>query len=215
METFADNVENRILQYLSEKRFSVGDLLPKEMEISKDLQVSRHIVREGISRLKAIGVVESRKRRGTVICRPSPFLGFEKIINTGLYDTQDQKHYMELRVAIELGMSSFVYNRKTPEKIAALRQFAGVAEDSRYDFDTELDFHTHLIAMAENPAANDFRRILVRALSSFSKSYSRKASYPPSSHMDICDALENGSIHDFHAALRGHFIYYLGESVPE
>ena len=36
METFADNVENRILQYLSEKRFSVGDLLPKEMEISKN-----------------------------------------------------------------------------------------------------------------------------------------------------------------------------------
>lgn len=210
METLVDDVENRFLQYLRERRFTVGDTLPREVEISEDLHVSRHIVREGISRLKAIGVVEAKKRRGTVICRPSPFLGFEKVVHAGLYDQQDQRDYMELRIAIELGMCHFIYARKTPEKIAELKKLAGISTEVIYDVPSEVDFHTCLIAMAGNSAASDFRRILLLAMQSVAAAPQPDDILPPS-HQDICDALENGTSEEFYQVMHKHFISYFKE----
>ena len=40
METLVDDIENRFLQYFREKRFTVGDILPREVELSEDLHVS-------------------------------------------------------------------------------------------------------------------------------------------------------------------------------
>ncbi len=205
METLVDDIENRFLQYFREKRFTVGDILPREVELSEDLHVSRHIVREGISRLKAIGAVESKKRKGTIICRPSPFLGFEKVVHAGLYDTQDRQDYMELRIAIELGMCPFIFARKTPEKIDELKKFAGISPQSIYDVPSEVDFHSCLIAIAGNSAANDFRRILLLAMESLE---GRIKKVPPPSHQEICDALEHGSYEDFHQIMNKHLSTY-------
>ncbi|MBR1951339.1 MAG: FadR family transcriptional regulator [Lentisphaeria bacterium] len=206
METLVDDIENRFLQYFRKKRFTVGDILPREVELSEDLHVSRHIVREGISRLKAIGVVESRKRRGTVICRPSPFLGFEKVVHAGLYDPVDQKNYMELRVAIELGMSHFIFARKTPEKIEHLKKLAGFSPRSVYDSTSEVDFHTCLIAIADNTAATDFRRILLLAMESLEGGTVKP---DPPSHQKICEVLEHGSAADFYQIIYKHLETYL------
>ena len=68
--TLADGVENRLLAYIRQAQIVPGDLLPGEEQLADDLNVSRHIVREGISRLKALGLVESRKKRGIVLKRP-------------------------------------------------------------------------------------------------------------------------------------------------
>ena len=206
MVTLVDDIENRFLQYFREKRFTVGDILPREVELSQDLHVSRHIVREGISRLKAIGVVEAKKRRGTVICRPSPFMGFEKVVHAGLYDRQDQVDYMELRIAIELGMCPFIFARKTPEKIAELKKFAGISPESIYDVSSEVDFHTCLIAIAGNAAVNDFRRILLLAMESLE---GRVKKIPPPSHQKICETLETGTANDFYQVMYEHFTSYL------
>ena len=63
-QTLADGVENSLLEYIRGNNMQIGDTLPKEEDLAESLGVSRHIVREGISRLKALGLVESRKKRG-------------------------------------------------------------------------------------------------------------------------------------------------------
>lgn len=65
--TLAEVVEKQLLGYIRQGGLQAGDLLPKEEELAAALKVSRHIVREGISRLKVLGIVEARKHRGTVI----------------------------------------------------------------------------------------------------------------------------------------------------
>ncbi|MBE6366209.1 MAG: FadR family transcriptional regulator, partial [Lentisphaerae bacterium] len=65
--TLADGIENSILTFIREKTLQPGDLLPREEEIADYLNVSRLSVREGLGRLKALGLVEPRKRRGTVL----------------------------------------------------------------------------------------------------------------------------------------------------
>ena len=62
--TLAENVERQLLDYIRHERLTPGAPLPKEEELAERLGISRHIVREGLSRLKALGLVESRKKRG-------------------------------------------------------------------------------------------------------------------------------------------------------
>ncbi len=206
--TLADSVENRLLEYLRVNHLHFGDLLPKETELAGRLQISRHIVREGLSRLKALGLLEAKKRRGTVLCHPKPFAGFQKLADANLFTERDRRNFMELRVAMELGMCGFIYARRSPEKLAVLRKAAGESGSPVRRISAEVDFHSALMAFAENPAANDFRKVLMLAFGSIRKNAAVPAILPPS-HKDICDVLETGSADDFHEVMQQHFQPYL------
>ena len=137
-QTLADGVENSLLEYIRGNNMQIGDTLPKEKDLAESLGVSRHIVREGISRLKALGLVESRKKRGMVMKRPCAFEGMRKLTEVNLFQKQDRKELIEMRVALEIGMTDFIYAHKTPERIAALRKVAGVPGSSVQDCETEI-----------------------------------------------------------------------------
>ncbi|MCK4960177.1 MAG: FadR family transcriptional regulator, partial [Planctomycetes bacterium] len=57
-------VEQKILDIVRKNNLSVGDSLPGELELTEGLGVSRSVVREALSRLRMLGLLESRKRRG-------------------------------------------------------------------------------------------------------------------------------------------------------
>lgn len=208
--TLADGVENSLLAYMQKANLSPGDLLPKEEELAVHLNVSRHIVREGVSRLKALGLVESRKKRGMVMKRPFAFTGLQKLAEANLFGIQDQKEFMELRVVIELGMCDFVFLRKTPEKLANLRKVAGLPNSSVQQYSTEIGFHTCLMEIGGNQIASQFRTILARVFKPlYDKNNAKTKMLKTPTHHEICDILEGGSSQEFHAVLRQHFEPYL------
>ena len=69
-KTMADIVEVRLREYLKKKSFKPGDPLPNEMQLAESLGVSRNVVREALSRLRMLGMVETKKKRGMVLSRP-------------------------------------------------------------------------------------------------------------------------------------------------
>lgn len=208
--TLADNVENRLLEYMKSASLSPGDLLPREEDLAEDLKVSRHIVREGVSRLKALGLVESRKKRGMVMKRPNAFTGLKKIAEANLFSIQDRHEFMEVRVALELGMCDFVFSRRTPEKLAELRKVAGQPDSSVQKYSTEIDFHSCLMAIGGNQIASQFRTILVNVFRPVYETRTTNAKdLTTPTHHQICDILEWGRLEDFHAILRKHFEPYL------
>jgi len=69
-ETMADIVELRLREFFKKKSFKPGDALPKEMELVEALGVSRNVVREALSRLRMLGLVETKKKRGMILARP-------------------------------------------------------------------------------------------------------------------------------------------------
>ena len=210
--TLADGVENRLLEYMRQASLNPGDPLPKEEELSTNLNVSRHIVREGVSRLKALGLIESRKKRGMVMKRPSAFTGLQKLAEADLFNLREREEFMELRVALELGMCDFIYARKTPEKLANLRNVAGLPNSSVQKFATEIDFHTCLMEIGGNQIVSQFREILANVFKPVYEGKERinKALRTPTHH-EICDILEHGTFEEFHAVMRKHFEPYLAK----
>ena len=205
--TLADGVENSLLQYIQSSSLLPGDSLPKETELAAQLNVSRHIVREGISRLKTIGLIESRKHKGMILTRPNAFAGVSKLAEANLFSPDELREMMGIRVVMELGMAEFIYRKKTADQLAELRRHVG-KEQSYQEIRLEIAFHTCLFAIGGNAMANQFQQILATAFSSRALSQSNERLHTPT-HRQICDTLEKGTEEDFRRILREHLAPYI------
>ena len=206
--TLADEVETSLLEYIQQSGLTPGDPLPKEELLADSLKVSRHIVREGISRLKALGLIESRKRRGMTLVRPNAFAPVSKLAEAKLFSDSDCRQMMGIRVVMELGMAEFIYARKTPGQLAELRTYAGNKQYCR-DMREEIEFHTRLFAIGGNAMANQFQHTLTTAFQQkIDRRPTGKQPWTPT-HRDICDTLENGTAEEFRQVMRKHFSPYI------
>ena len=67
-QTIADS----ILSKLQSGIYSVGDKLPSERHLSKEMNVSRTIIREAKAILKAQGIIENKRGSGAIFLRQTP-----------------------------------------------------------------------------------------------------------------------------------------------
>ena len=204
--TLADGVEDSLLDYIRRSGLAPGDLLPKEEELAEQLKVSRHIVREGVSRLKSLGLVESRKRKGMILTRPNVFAGVSKLAEAKLFSDAECREFMQIRVYMELGMAETVFRRKTPENLEELRALAG-SRGKHPTLEEEIAFHSKLVSIGGNVIGEQFLKILTSAFTySFQKGPGKNVT---PFHLDLCDALEGDSAQDFQNAMKAHFKPYM------
>jgi GntR family transcriptional regulator, transcriptional repressor for pyruvate dehydrogenase complex len=89
-----DQVEERLRKYFSQNGYKIGDPIPKEQELAKALNVSRSIVREAISRLRMMGMIESRKRRGMILTEPDIMNSLERFADSKMLLSKDCLNYV-------------------------------------------------------------------------------------------------------------------------
>ena len=204
--TLADGVENSLLNYIRHSKLAPGDILPKEEELSEQLKVSRHIVREGVSRLKTLGLIESRKRKGMILTRPNVFAGVSKLAEAKLFSESECNEFVQIRVYMELGMAESIFRRKTAEDLLELRALAG-PRGKHPTMEEEIAFHGKLVSIGSNRTGGEFLKILTTAFR-----YEFEDGAGPNItpfHIDLCDALGGNSWQDFHQAMKAHFTPYI------
>ena len=98
---------------IEQGRWKPGDRLPAESSLAATFGVSRTVIREAVSALKAAGLVSSRQGRGMFVVEPprrEPFLG----ITGDPASLEDALALLELRLALETEMSALAAERRTP-----------------------------------------------------------------------------------------------------
>ena len=60
--SLVDRAEESLVRLLQERKLKVGDTIPKEIELSNLLGVSRTVIREALLRLRLMGLIESKKK---------------------------------------------------------------------------------------------------------------------------------------------------------
>ncbi len=165
-ESLVDQVENKLYDFIREKHLVPGDNLPKEAELAEALQISRPIVREALSRLRMIGLVSSRKRRGMIISKPNIFKTIGKVVNSDFLEEREQQDFFNLRITIELGLADLLVKNITSDDIKKLDQVVGHEElkpaDFRYYLACDCEFHSRIYEATHCKSLASFQSILIK-----------------------------------------------------
>lgn len=209
--SLVDRVEKRIIEFLTEKNLRVGDSIPKELELSTVLGVSRTVIREALSRLRTIGLLESKKKKGSVITSPDIVSIISKSMDPRLLDNGTLKEIFEMRLSLEIGMADFLVARVTDQDIKELREI--VANDpprsakTLFLVEEEIQFHGKLYEITQNETLKKFQKLLLPVFNyvHFSGLLKRPMTNKKyASHKELVDVLESRDAEAFRNAMRNH-----------
>lgn len=83
-------IQNLLLQRIKNGDYQEGQLIPKEVDLAEQLNVSRPTVRHAIRNLVQAGYLERRKKRGTIITQTKIKQQFTHVIES--YNTEIQNN---------------------------------------------------------------------------------------------------------------------------
>jgi DNA-binding FadR family transcriptional regulator len=209
--SLVDKVEASLVELLQERKLKVGDSIPKEIELAEALGVSRTVIREALMRLRMMGVIESKKKKGAVITSPDVFGIIAKSMNPYILTQETLKDIFELRLVLEIGMADFIFQRIRPEDIAELREIVSnepaTPQYHLFNIEHEIAFHGKLYEITGNDALKKFQKMLLPVFdyvhhSGLLKKQPLLKTFV--SHKGLIDVLENGSPELFRNAMRNH-----------
>lgn len=219
-KTLVDQVEDKLLTYLRAQNYQVGDLIPHEMELATELGVARSVIREALSRLKMIGLIESRTRRGMVLKEPSLLGGMRRIIDPRILSDEALYDILGFRVALELGICHAIFLHITPKDIAELEVIVRRGESTEvntYSTVSEYAFHSKLYEITGNRTISEFQSI-IHPIMQFVKEKFKDYFAPISqelkeqgkivTHKDLLDLIKQNDEEGFRQALEQHFAVY-------
>lgn len=163
----ADQVASALEAEIRAGRIQAGDKLPTEAVLAQQFEVSRTVVREAISRLKSLGLVDSRQGSGVYVQAP----GIEPL-QFDLAHAASREAVMqivEVRRALESEVAELAAQRRTPDDVAAIRtamQRIGEAVKAGGDgAEEDVEFHRAIARAAGNPFLISTLDYLARFLS--------------------------------------------------
>ncbi len=132
-----------ITERIQSGQYKRGDQLPTEKELIEEFGVSRTVVREAISNMKASGLVSTRQGKGAFVLDEGQ-RSF-RISEENLSVVEEVLEALELRIAIESEAAALAARRRTPADLQRIVEAAEAmdraiaAGESAVDFD--IAFH--------------------------------------------------------------------------
>ena len=122
-QSLVDRVVERIQAVIQEGRLRPGDRLPTEVELVKDLQVSRTVLREAMGRLEALGLISVQGSRGMFVGEPAGLESCLKIVRNAMsVSPRELIKFTEFRRAIECDAARTAALKATPKDVAKLAE---------------------------------------------------------------------------------------------
>ncbi len=212
--TMTDQAEQRLRAYFISKGYKIGDALPKEIELADALGVSRSVIREALSRLRMLGMIDVRKRRGTILTEPDVLSGMERILEPAFLGKETLKRLFEVRLMLEMGLGEFLFNRINTKHLKKLDNI--LIEESMTNSKTELIrldilFHATLYEITGNPVLIRFQKMLqpiFQYVLDYRAEIHQPGTAPRVSHGDLVTILKKGDPTAFREAMRIHFEHH-------
>lgn len=219
--TLVDEVEQNLINYFTDQNYTIGSTIPTEKELAEELGVARTVVREALSRLKMMNMVESRPKRGMVVTEPSLMGGLQRFCNPLWLTEKTLRELLELRVIMEIGASFSIFRNLTDAYIEELESIVAVGEafgDNKYAPISEYNFHTKLYEITGNRTVEQFQ-LIIHPVFSFIKSKEKDYFEPVTremkkngetvGHEELLDLIKRRDEEGYYKAIRQHFKPYI------
>jgi GntR family transcriptional regulator, transcriptional repressor for pyruvate dehydrogenase complex len=206
--TSCDQVLDWFEKYVQENNIAIGGSLPSEDQIMQETGVSRSSVREAIVRLRAVGVVDIRRRRGMRLQRSPSLLDLLRLLACDFLPHNLIGHVGGFRCALEMGMQTEIFHRATKEDISELRcifeeMVAQSSEPNKWHY-LDRSFHKKLISITENKVAIWLSQLLDPFFESFRAHVSSMSENTRDIHARIVEGLEKRDADAFYKSIWDH-----------
>lgn len=224
--TLVDWVEALIIKEIKEKEMKSGAEIPNEAELAERFDVGRNVVREALSRLRMLGIIETRPRRGMVVSEPNVIYGFQKVINPHTLSRETILDLLSMRVSLEIGCARIIINNITDDDIREIKDIVArenAIKGQKIDIEMEKAFHSKLYKVANNKVMLDFLNLLIPVFKFVNENFtdfdkfnkSMKGQYNIVRHKDIIPHLESRDVKGYQQAMEDHlraYVEYIAES---
>jgi GntR family transcriptional regulator, transcriptional repressor for pyruvate dehydrogenase complex len=218
--TLVDQVEEKLLDYFRKHKMKPGDPIPKEQDLSEALGVARSVLREALSRLRMLGMIESRTRRGMVLREPHLLGGLQRVLDPEILGDEALFNLLGFRVALELGICDSIFDNLTDHHVAELEDIVKkgvVYENNMYLPVSEHQFHSKLYEITGNKMIMQFQEIIY-PVSLFVRNKFKDFFEPINkelkkqgalvTHYELFQYLKNRDREGFRMAISKHFSMY-------
>lgn len=205
-----------IKQLIVDRGFAAGALLPTEAELMRQLEVSRHPLREAMKALEAVGIVDIRHGHGTYV-GSVPFSALEAGLSfrgalSVRGDYADIRNLLEVREVLEAGLVGRVLGAYDLLDFAALDEaVAGMereAEEGRHTPALDWAFHETLYRPLDNELVLDLLQVFWKVFDALDPDLPRAAdtaALTARRHRQILEALRAKDEAALHEAISEHF----------
>jgi len=197
-----EEVADAIIELIKSGQLKPGDKLDSVQQLAENFQVGRSAIREALSALRAMGLVEMRQGEGTFIKEFDSSLLNLPLQSSILMRKQDLKNLLEVRKILEVGTVELSAERRTEENLMeikeALNQMMYANGDKELGNQADLKFHFAIAKAANNELLlnlmNQISEIMNATMADTRKLwfYSTKSSWDKlnEDHINIYKAIE-------------------------
>ena len=115
-------IADQILRMINTGRYKAGSKLPSERVISEQMGVSRPSLREAVSALQIVGILESRPGDGTYVSAPLAPEDLTRQALTVLEECDSPYENMQARKAMEIGAAQLAIKVATDADLILLKE---------------------------------------------------------------------------------------------
>jgi GntR family transcriptional regulator, transcriptional repressor for pyruvate dehydrogenase complex len=152
-ETLTSQLVRALTTRIVQGELKPGDKLPTELELIEAFAVSRTVVREAISSLKATGLVSTQQGVGAFVQEPPPVPLQTSVASLEML--HDVIQVLELRIGVEVEAAALAAQRREDRHVEGMRDaIARLAEAIAAGSDTvepDLTFHRLIAEATGNP----------------------------------------------------------------
>jgi GntR family transcriptional repressor for pyruvate dehydrogenase complex len=161
-------LSRQIRQFILDRKLKSGDGIPSQRELSRQLGVGVPSIREALKNLEAVGLIEIRHGKRTVVKRVDVDALLNSLSPAIQLTEAEVVHLLEFKEIIETRCAFLAARRATPENLKLMRQYLDLMEQTQSDdrrfAEADYLFHLTIVQAAHNPVMNRVMKVIENML---------------------------------------------------
>lgn len=154
-KSLAEAVAEQLMAMIAKGQLEPGDRLPTEPELMAQFNVGRSTLREAVKSLVVAGLLETRRSSGTFVSESYTDYLSQRLNWDMVFSTQDLRHIIEIRLALEEQAAALAAVRATDEQKERLGQLVDAISDLEMGpekaVENDIAFHMAIAEASHNP----------------------------------------------------------------
>jgi DNA-binding FadR family transcriptional regulator len=149
-QPLAGQIYEELLQDIAMGRFIDGERLPTEAQLCERFSVSRPVLREALTRLKAEGIIVARQGSGSIVRKSREI----RLQADASMDLSDIVRGLEYRLALETEAAALAAKRRTERDLreieTGMMEFERVISERKVGVSSDFRFHLAIAIASHN-----------------------------------------------------------------